>query len=464
MKKITSILTCLLSALLVSLSLSSCFEDKEEAVPTERCYIYEFTLGSVKRTLHTTSSTGADSVYTVTVAGNSCPMSIDQQRHIIENKDSLPYGSQVNAVLTTVGFSSILMYKQADDEEWHNYSTSDSIDFTKPVVFKVLSSSAKSERDYTVKVNVHQQDGDKFCWERFDDPSAEKELAGLKERRMTIVGNYLYLLGRTSSGDVKCGVLVRSLPINWGIVESKSNLDGADLSTLCTYGDHMLMSNAKGEILQSWNGMDWSVLSEAVPGRRLLGTSKFAIYTCRNGVVECTHDGGLTWTENALDDEASYLPDSDITLLQLQQESGYNRLVMMGNRAGQGDLRAEVWSKAWREGAPEMRASWMYYPHTADNRVMCPQLDPLFVLPYDGKMIALGGKSLNGQYAALDKILVSPDYGLTWRASTELTTPEELRGTKDAVTIASDTDNFIWILAGEQLWRGRLTRLGFEKK
>ena len=465
--KIKNTLYLLLVLMVGLVGLSSCFKDNEEVVTDERCFISSFTLGSMKRVLHTTNAEGKDSVYTLEYNGVHYPMSIDQKTLTIQNVDSLPYGTVMTAVPATVAFKGILLYKQVDDEEYHTYSSGDSINFSKPVLFKNYSATGLSERVYTVKLNVHQQEGNKFCWERFDGNAEAEGMEALSESRMVAVGSYLYLLGRTADGKVVSYVHVRNYPGDWDCIETQNvDLADADLSTLCCYNGHMLMSNAKGEILQSYNGAYWSVLEEAgaVPGRRLIGASRFLIYAYRDGMVESTWDGGRTWVENALDDEASFLPDSQINLVQAEQNNGYTRLVLMGNREGQADQNVEVWSKAWNKHSSEMQSGWMYYPHTADNRVQCPQMAPLFVLPYDGALIALGGKSLNGKYKTLEKILQSPDYGLTWRTSSELSTPKELHGATGQLSVTVDEDNFIWIASGNQLWRGRLTRLGFAKQ
>ncbi len=44
------------------MTLFSCSED-EVVLTNSNCYISSFTLGTIKRTLHTTSSTGEDSTY-----------------------------------------------------------------------------------------------------------------------------------------------------------------------------------------------------------------------------------------------------------------------------------------------------------------------------------------------------------------------------------------------------------------
>ena len=127
-----------LALMLMSLTLlTSCLSDDDEVTVDDHCYISSFKLGTLKRTIHTKATDGSDSTYTVSLDASSFPMDIDQRNLVIENRDSLPYGTRVNAVLVTIGYTGVLAYKQAGAVEWNAFSSKDSIDFSSPVEFVV---------------------------------------------------------------------------------------------------------------------------------------------------------------------------------------------------------------------------------------------------------------------------------------------------------------------------------------
>ena len=153
------------------LTLSSCLNGDDE----EQVYYYDtaltaFKLGSLSRTMHTTSSTGEDSTYTTTVAGSAFAFTIDQQKGLVYNVDSLPIGTDVSKVVftaTTKNSGSFVLNLRTKDglrDSLTVYSGTDSIDFTKPLECRVYNQSGTAYRKYMVDVRVHQQNGDDFHW------------------------------------------------------------------------------------------------------------------------------------------------------------------------------------------------------------------------------------------------------------------------------------------------------------
>ena len=101
MRKI--IFACLWMTMAVMV-LSSCLggDDDEILYPNDAA-ITAFSLGTLKRYMTTTKSDGTDSTYTTTVSGSTYRFYIDQVNRTIYNPDSLPFGTDVEHVLCTVG-------------------------------------------------------------------------------------------------------------------------------------------------------------------------------------------------------------------------------------------------------------------------------------------------------------------------------------------------------------------------
>ena len=99
----TKIIKGVCGVLTAMLLLASCMKSKDNSASLYKdTAITSFSLGTMKRSVHTTSSTGADSVYKVNVAGSDYKFSIDQLNHRIFNVDSLPIGTDVSKVLCSV--------------------------------------------------------------------------------------------------------------------------------------------------------------------------------------------------------------------------------------------------------------------------------------------------------------------------------------------------------------------------
>ena len=160
-----------LSALLL-LALSSCLKsnDDEEQVYYHDTALTSFKPGTMNRTMHTKSSTGEDSTYTVGVAVSTNAFTIDQQLGLVYNVDSLPSGTNVSKVVftaTTKNAGSLVLNLRTKDGQRDSliiYSSTDSIDFTKPVEFRVYNQLGTAYRKYMVDIRVHQQNGDDFHW------------------------------------------------------------------------------------------------------------------------------------------------------------------------------------------------------------------------------------------------------------------------------------------------------------
>ena len=164
-------MTTWLTACMAALCMTSCLGDDEmNTVVYQDTAITAFTLGTVKRTMHTTSSTGEDSTYTASVTGSNYKFYIDQQQGLIYNADSLPQNCDLSRVLCTMSSknsgSVILNLRTADGtkDSLVLYNATDSINLTKPMEVRVFNQAGTAFRRYTLTVNIHQEDGEEFHW------------------------------------------------------------------------------------------------------------------------------------------------------------------------------------------------------------------------------------------------------------------------------------------------------------
>ena len=451
---------------------TSCSKDEDSTELSENCYISKFSLGALKRSMYLKTSAGMDSIYTTSFLGSYFPMSIDQRTQIIENDDSLPTRTRLDKVLTTVVFDGVLVWRPADltnveDTTWHTYSSTDSLDLTNPLHFRVYSSSGLSSRTYTVKVNVHQQRGDSTVWHNLGEmPMPE----GIGERKALAWEQHIIVWGRKNDGSIVC--LQRHLPIAGEVniqaadkwtVTATTGTKNADVASIQLMGDTLYMSTTDGDVIASTNSIDWVPTAyPTLPGLRLVAASEDYLYALRG--QELLSSKGHTWVTDLLDDDATNLPISNLNSVYSYIGEGMGRVVLVGSR-NDTDQTATLWFKRWDKGEEDIE-KWCYYTPNNTDKDRCPMLDPLCVLSYDNGLQALGGRSRDGRYAAMDSIFHSSDSGVTWKTYTnnDMNVDPELRTqaqTAQYITATVDYESYMWVIVDKNVWRGHINRLGF---
>ena len=448
--------------LLLPLLASSCSGDSTVTTPSnDYCYIKSVTLGTVKRQLEIRDRQG-NHINTThsTFTGSNYAITIDQRNNIIENRDSLPYGSQLSAVLVTINFDgSVLNYRQkGTDAGWTTYNSTDSLDLTKPLELRLTSNDSNSSRSYTFKVNVHQQEGDSLYWNKCDDNVTP--LTGITDMKAFVLNDKLLVLGQKGTGVIlaeRSGIEAQG---TWEETATDLPVE-ADLQTLRQQEGTLYLSTNDGKILSSSDAKTWQQVGSTylAASLTLVEKTESFFYAMSEGKMLRSTDASF-WEEDKLDSEATTLPSYGIRALSAQQANGNKRIIMVGQNDNY--TSAVVWNKMWNDSEKEEDAEWVYFPISPDNPIPCPRLQHLNLLPYDGNCIAFGGSSEHRK--ALDALYISQDYGITWRPSAELHLPVQLEGIEGCITSAVDKNNFIWIITNAQVWRGRLNRLGFAQQ
>lgn len=166
MKRYFHALPLVLVAILMYTSCIGSNEDNTEYYSDTA--ITSFKLASVNQYIHTTSKSGADSVYKKALTSTATFM-IDQYQRKIYNTDSLPAGCDLSHVLATITCknSGTILIKGLDTEGTLTYySSSDSIDFSVPREIIVYAQDGSNYRSYEVTINMHQVDNTKILWEK----------------------------------------------------------------------------------------------------------------------------------------------------------------------------------------------------------------------------------------------------------------------------------------------------------
>ena len=164
-KHISALLALIMGALMMTSCLKS--NDSSEIVYNNDTAITAFSLTTVNRYIHTTSSSGADSVYKKAL---STPVSfnIDQYNQTVYNTDSLLNDCDLKHVLISVSTknSGVAVIKSLTSDTLTTILSTDSLDFTQPREVRVYAQDGKSYRAYKVTMNKHQVATDKILWEK----------------------------------------------------------------------------------------------------------------------------------------------------------------------------------------------------------------------------------------------------------------------------------------------------------
>lgn len=161
-------ITALCALITGTMLLSSCLGSGDDDVTYYNdTAITGFTLSTVNRYIHATTTSGKDSVYKRTLT-NPVTFSIDQYKKTIFNLDSLKADCDLSHVLVTISAknSGYIVIKSMTSDTLYSYSSSDSLDFSKPREIRVYANDGSGYRAYQVAINKHQTETNKLLWEK----------------------------------------------------------------------------------------------------------------------------------------------------------------------------------------------------------------------------------------------------------------------------------------------------------
>lgn len=480
-------LYAIISFLAVPFLFSSCLDDDNTTYEySSDALISAFSINDLEREVPSKTSKGEDTTLIVTVLGSKYSFIIDQTENRIYNSDSLPVGTNVSKVslnLSIIGYS-VTYEKNQKDTLW---TSTDSLDFSKPVNFKVYAYDGTT-RSYKAQINVHKQEPDSLEWKQLEGTNFS--VAASDRQKAVFFQDRIYVF--TENGNQ---VQVTSTGMtdgkNWTALQSVG-IDGADYSSVIAFKDsnedEKLYLLAQNKLYSSADGVNWTKIetktkSETEPARsitinRLFAASPTHLYGISDGVTMNSENAEI-WNfpeffkeENEQEIErykeqiATYFPTQNISYsaCKLATNSDIERLIVVGERNVASDTTAVVWSKLSTEDR------WTCYNQSADNIYGCPKLKELAVIHYDDKLYAFGGEkdfTTTLPVKAFGVLYESVDHGITWKERKKMVMlPEEFIGRTNHFSYVVDSDNYIWIMwsGRSDVWKGKINRLGFVEK
>jgi hypothetical protein len=164
-KHISALFALIMGALLMTSCLKS--DDSSDIIYYNDTAITAFSLSTVNRYIHTTSKSGKDYVYKKVLA-NPVTFYIDHYNKTIYNADSLYADCDLQHVLASISTQSngVIAIKSMISDTLRTYSSTDSLDFSKPREIRVYANDGSTYRAYQVIVNKHQAVTGKLLWEQ----------------------------------------------------------------------------------------------------------------------------------------------------------------------------------------------------------------------------------------------------------------------------------------------------------
>lgn len=418
------------------------------------CIISAATLGTLKRTIHTKTSAGADSTYTVSVTGSLYPLYIDQVNYRVYNQDSLPVGTQTDkTVFTTLNYSSGITIRSLSSGSDSSFVYTDSTDFSVPRVLTVYSSDLSAKRDYTVELRVHKEEADTFVWQKIlADPGSP--IASFVESRALCDGQRLYVVGKLSSGETKIVQTSTTAP-SFGSATPIATASGATLDVRSAqFFKNRFYALAGSTIVTAAVPTDtWEDAGSTDSFDALAGTSSDSLYAIAGGKIYASADG-IRWAESATDTPDS-IPATNISSAchTARVDDTFETAVLVGYGTGN---EPRVWKREI-DTKGDFSFPWIYLPQTEElGAYGCPQLAGICLTAYDHATALLGTTESGSEV----RLYLSSDNGRTWKTG-EIDLPA--LGAASCVTAAVDSDQYLWIVCGGsgEVYKGRYNRLGW---
>ena len=437
-------------------SLSSCLSSDETTVEyTHDTAITAFSLGSLDR--YTKTKAGKDTLLKANVQGSDYKFYIDQAQRLIYNVDSLPCGVRDTAILATISSKNsspiLLMDINKPDSVAAYYSSSDSINFSKPRFIRVYSSDYSAYAEYKVTVNVHKELPYEFKWHELAQNNSQ--LAEFSDLKAVACGDYIYVFGKTAEGTkvlksaINDGSAWSSITMNVGL--------SSDAYQSAVALDGKLYISDGGKVYASADAATWALVSsENVDVKQLIGASSKNLYAYNTAAgISVSKDKGVSWEQEKLDTDKAYLPTQNISMnvAGVLSAKDVENVMLLGTRdKALKDTVATTWLRTVDYANED--GQWNYLEIENNKSGKMPWLDQVITCAADTGFVALGS---NGKWYK------SQNAGLTWKQDKMVVLPAKF-ATEGRFAFCRDKQHYYWIIRNGYVWRGRFNIDGWSKE
>lgn len=447
-------LPVIVSFLLMSIAVSSCLDSDDNS--------YDLSSDATIRAF------GLDTI----TKGVYCKFQIDQVRNLVYNIDSLPVGSEKRLSRILIDTLQVTGWVTAGLNDTL-FNMKDSVDLSSPIKLKTHAADGISVREYTIQVNVHQQDPDSLIWVNMEKPFSGTPVEG--KQRSVILDEDLYIY--TSPTTAYHSSVAQPWTLQWTEITINGLPEDAKYTSIVNFNEQLYVTAESGKAFSSADGVNWQELDTqglqmvtfiaSIPGDEVTGhkqalagifTEEGKNYFCKRDIDENAWTKGQEMPED--------FPLEDIYATVFTNASGVRQAVVVGDTKEEATQTIPWFSMNGLE--------WVDMSTTTDAR--CPGMKNPSIMFY-GKTFYMFGGEFEAIYSAL--------VGIAWYETEKKfmlpTNKIEVPGTGDEestityegifkgkgdYSLTIDKNNYIWIVWNDDcsVWRGRLNKLGFAKQ
>lgn len=455
--RVLNIIFCLFIA---ACCITSCLHsDEVEYEFSSNASITAFSIKDSIITYYPAVVNGKDTTLSTGIVGADYPFVINQSEGLIYNPDSLPVGTDISKVVVNITADTYGIYIEAEqDSLWEE---TDSLNFEKPIQFKVLAEIGSFGRTYTAKINVHQQDPDVLGWQKLDANFA----TGIEEQKAVYLNNTIYVFANQDGQAIITKTLASDGKVWTEPVRIETPAE-ADITSAMAWGNQLYLL-AGNELYTSQDGLSWdktgaTKLHQLIANVYSDKVQKIMAIDMDNHYTESPD--GITW--NTYEEMPDGFPISHLSFVSypLDTNKDINRTVVIGNHGVEADSTTVAWTQL------DVETSWTDLAAPNDSHA-CPKLENMTMIHYNNELYAFGGSGQHkGSIAPFGTLFTSKDNGITWqKATSKIAFPEEFQTkyeeSEGNYSSVVDDNHFIWIMWSQtgEVWRGRINKLGFDK-
>lgn len=384
-----------------------------------------FSCNSDSDTTSTLDSSAVVRSFTLTADENilnnldSIYFSIDLKTCEIFNADSLPYGTKVTNLIPVItidaaSVAELTVSRAGKSDTVYNYITSstDSIDFTNPVKLRVVSLSGTTERNYTIRVNVHKVVGDTLIWSDLQASNIPSTFSHIDGQKTVQRGETFFCL--TNSGNLWNMASTKTPGETWshnavtfGFTPDVNSFTATDNDLYILDTDHNLYESTD-------EGQTWQATGKKMHylygnfGTELLGSMESSgSWSIVTYPTLQTYSMPTGFPVSGTSQTFNFTPEMAVN----------SQLVMTGGQTAAGALSRDTWGF---DGSSWVKISKTALPYAMKEVTLVPY----YVVKTDtvtwrtntnSALIAMFGTLSDG--ALNDTVYISRDLGMHWAAA-----------------------------------------------
>lgn len=371
----------------------------------------------------------------------------------IYNPEPLPYKTRLKNFLPSIGFAtgasgSGVEVKYLENDSTITWETTDSIDFSKDLVFIVTPPSGSPKKTYSIDIRIRQNDPDSIIW----TPQATLTTSGIN--KSFVIENSVYSFIKTNTEVILNKTL--SATTSWG--NSSTDLPTTAKIENMVYANKLFCVVATdGKTYTSPNGVEWTEQTPSNVPESIIGVMPLKEGQTSNNILVLMADNTFAYTQNM----SSFSPITKIGGVEMAIPSDFpvkgfanytytdpnsrfnNLLILVGGTDKNNNKSNLTWYISNTSSDDNIDIT-----RSQANRIFDAS-DDLAIFHYAKKMYAYVE---NAMYA-------SQDLGLKWDTIPSKQNPLSGVSLSKGKSVVVDQDNYIWIIGGDNaktVQKGRL--------